>query len=169
MEEKLLATASIGRTHGWEGFVRIHPYSGETSHLERLESCVIVRRDSRRLEVSVKDFSRHADAFLMRFSGYESKEKAQILSGGIMYIPRSLGPQLEEGEYYIADLYGLRVMHGGEECGIVKEVSEGAQAMLLQVERNGRIYIVPNLPVFVSKPDFRSGTIELLMGELVDL
>ena len=131
MEDKLLATASIGRTHGWEGFVRIHPYSGETSHLERLESCVIVRRDSRRLEVSVKDFSRHADAFLMRFSGYESKEKAQILSGGIMYIPRSLGPQLEEGEYYIADLFGLTLVCAGRAVGELWRVSPTGHRLII--------------------------------------
>lgn len=169
MEEKLLATASIGRTHGWEGFVRIHPYSGETSHLERLESCVIVRRDSRRLEVSVKDFSRHADAFLMRFSGYESKEKAQILSGGIMYIPRSLGPQLEEGEYYIADLFGLTLVCAGRAVGTVESVADGAQADYLLVRRpDGSQIIIPNMEPFVSKPDFVKGEIELLNAELAD-
>ena len=85
MDDRLLVTAAVGRTHGYEGFVHIHPYSGETEHLRRLEECTIVCRDGRSVRVRVLDTRDHSDSFLMRFSGYESKEKASMLSGGKMY------------------------------------------------------------------------------------
>ena len=76
MEEGLLATASVGRTHGYEGFLLIHPYSGETDHLKRLGKCIIVCRDGRRVEVRVIDTKEHSDSFLMRFSGYDARERS---------------------------------------------------------------------------------------------
>ena len=167
--EELLSTATIGRTHGVDGFLKVYSLSGEYAHLKKLKSAVALLPDGKEKLLSVLQVRSQGDLFLMKFSGYETPESARMLSGSVLKVRREDARKLRKGEYYIADLYGLRVMHGGEECGIVKDVSEGAQAMLLQVERNGRIYIVPNLPVFVSKPDFRSGTIELLMGELVDL
>ena len=105
----------------------------------------------------------------MKFSGYETPESARVLSGSVMKVHRRDARPLGEGEFYIADLYGLDVVFNSEKVGEIVDVSDGAQAMLLQVRRNGRTYLVPYLPVFVSKPDFVNGTIELLMGELMDL
>ena len=105
----------------------------------------------------------------MKFSGYETPESARVLSGAVLKVRREDARKLRKGEYYVADLFGLSVMYHGEAVGYVKDVSDGSQAMLLQVERNGKIYIVPNLPVFVSSPDFEKGEIELLMGDLLEL
>lgn len=165
--EKMLATAQIGRTHGVDGFVRIHPFSDETEHLEVLDSCLIRTKEGRSIKCTVKDHKAHSDSFLMRFCGYESREKASLLSGGVMYIDRDKGAKLEEGEYYIADLFGLDMICEGEKIGTVESVCDGAQADYLLVRKtDGSTMLVPNMDVFVSKPDFGKGTIELLNGEL---
>ena len=169
MKERTLATAQIGRTHGFEGFVRIHPFSGEYDHLMKLSACSIKLRDGRLAEVSVRDIRLHADSMLMRFDGYETKEKAAKLSGGTMYISRDEGPHLEEGEYYIADLFGLTVLCGGQKAGTVDSVCDGAQADYLLIKLiDGRQVLVPNLPVFVSRPDFENRTITVLDSALLE-
>lgn len=170
MEEGLLATASVGRTHGYEGFLLIHPYSGETDHLKRLGKCIIVCRDGRRVEVRVIDTKEHSYSFLMRFSGYESKERAALLSGGRMFIRREDGPVLDEGEYYIADLFGLSLVCSGKVVGTVESVCDGAQADYLMVRKSdGQTILVPNMEPFVSRPDFENGTIELLNSSLLEI
>lgn len=105
----------------------------------------------------------------MRFSGYDTPESARLLSGSILRVKRSDAHKLKKGEFYIADLYGLKLVYQGNEVGTVVSVSEGAQAMLLSIDKDGKEYLVPYLPVFVSSPDFSTGTIELRMGELLDL
>ncbi|MBO8435523.1 MAG: 16S rRNA processing protein RimM [Spirochaetes bacterium] len=167
--EELLSTATIGRTHGVEGFLRVYSLSGEYAHLKKLKSAVAVFPDGREKLLSVLQVRTQGDNLLMKFSGYETPESARLLSGAVLKVKREDARKLKKGEYYIADLYNLSVIYNGEAIGVIRSVSEGAQAMLLNVERNGKIYLVPNLPVFVSRPDFEKGTIELLMGELVDL
>ena len=167
--EELLSTATIGKTHGVEGFLRIYSLSGEYAHLKKLKSAVASFPDGKEKLLAVSEVRSKGDLFLMKFSGYETPESARLLSGAVLKVKREDARKLRKGEYYVADLYGLSVIYNGEKAGTVKDVSEGAQAMLLQVERDGRIFLVPNLPVFVSHPDFNKGEIELLMGDLLEL
>lgn len=167
--QELLSTATIGRTHGVEGFLRIYSLSGEYAHLRKLKTCVAVFPDGKEKLLSVLQVRNHGDVFLMKFSGYDTPESARLLSGAVIKVKRSDARKLKRGEYYVADLFGLNVTYKGERVGVVKDVSDGAQALLLQVERNGKIFIVPNLPVFVSSPDFDKNEIELLMGDLLEL
>ena len=108
--------------------LKIYPLSGEYDHLLHLDEAFLELRSKERVKVTVKDTKMHQDAVLMRFNEYPDREKAKVLSGSVMYIDRSKCPPLEEGEYYIADLYGMSVVYQGKEVGVVEDTSEGAQA-----------------------------------------
>ena len=169
MDKAFLATATVGRTHGVEGFLRLVSLSGETAHLRRLSSCVLVTKEKKELTVEIESMKTLSDSLLVRFVGYDSPEKARFLSGSVMYIDRKDAPPLKKGEVYVADLFGLDVIFDGKVVGKVEFVSDGAQAMFLNVKKNdGDMRIVPYLPVYVSRPDLEKGTIELLVGELLD-
>ena len=117
------------------------------------------------MELSIRMVSGDA---LIRFRGYDTPEKARVLAGGVLLIERSQAPELGEGEFYVADFYGLDVISDGVKIGTIEDTSEGAQAIMLHIRCNdGRIRLVPYLPVFLSHPDFDKGTIELLMPELL--
>ena len=166
---ELLSTATIGKTHGVEGFLRVYSLSGEYAHLKKLREAVAVLPGGKEKLLSVSQVRSQGELFLMKFSGYDTPESARVLSGSVLKVRRADARKLGKGEFYIADLYGLKVMYRGEEAGVIEDVSDCAQAMLLQVKREGKTYLVPYLPVFVSKPDFGTGTIELMMGDLLDL
>ena len=167
----LLATAKVGRTHGLDGFVRIESLSGEYEHLANLDEAVIRTREGKEIKVTVDGCRVQAETFLMRFEGYSSPEKARFLSGGVMYITRDRAPKLEEGEYYVADLFDLdMILEDGTSVGKVESVSEGAQALLLQVRnKEGKLFLVPKMDQFVGSIDFEKGTITLLMKELSEV
>lgn len=166
----LLATAKVGKTHGLKGFLRLESLSGEFEHLEALDEAMIRTKEGKEVKVKVEATAYHTDSFLMKFSGYDSPEKARFLSGGVMYITRDKAPRLEEGEYYIADLFDLdMILEDGKCVGRVISVSEGAQAMLLHVEKDdGRVFLVPNMKPFIGGIDFEKNTITLLMKEVSD-
>ncbi len=167
--EGLLSTATIGKTHGVNGFLRVYSLSGEYGHLRKLKECIVRFPDGTEKPLSVSAVSSQGSLFLMRFSGYETPESARMLSGATIRVRRSDANRLREGEFYVADLYGLAVVCGGETVGTVRSTSEGSQALMLHIEHDGHEYLVPYLPVFLSRPDFSSGTIELRMKELLDL
>lgn len=166
----LLATARIGRTHGLDGFVRVESLSGGYDHLADLDKAEIRTKDGRHLDVEIEDVAERAGSFMMRFKGYESPEKAKFLSGGVMYVTRDRAPALEEGEFYVADLFGLEmILEDGTSVGKVVSVSEGAQSLLLQVDDgNGRIFLVPYMKPFVGDIDFAANTMILMMKELAE-
>ena len=121
--QELLSTATIGRTHGVEGFLKIYSLSGEYAHLKKLKSAVAVFPDGKEKLLSVSQVRFQGDLLLMKFSGYETPESARLLSGAILKVKREDARKLRKGEYYIADLYGLSVVFNGEKVGTVKDVS----------------------------------------------
>lgn len=168
MKEGFIATAQVGKTHGVEGYLRLNPFSDEYAHLKKVTSCTLLFPDGREVEALIDEVKRNGEILLVRFSSYLSPEKARALSGSTMYIPRENAAPLRKGEYYVADLFGLAMVHSGETVGTIESVSDGAQALYLQVRTSdGRLLLVPNMKPFVDKPDFKSGTIELLMKELL--
>ena len=168
MKASLLAAATIGRTHGLDGYLRLYPLSGEIEHLMKLEEAVICLRDGSEKKVIAESIRLVSGDALIRFRGYDTPEKARALAGGVLLIERSQAPVLDEGEFYVADFYGLDVISDGVKAGTIEDTSEGAQAIMLHIRCNdGRIRLVPYLPVFLSHPDFEHGTIELLMPELL--
>ncbi len=168
MKASLLAAATIGRTHGLDGYLRLYPLSGEIEHLMKLEEAVIRLRDGSEKKVIAESIRLVSGDALIRFRGYDTPEKARVLAGGVLFIERSQAPELGEGEFYVADFYGLDVISDGVRAGTIEDTSEGAQAIMLHIRCNdGRIRLVPYLPVFLSHPDFDKGTIELLMPELL--
>ena len=168
MKASLLAAATIGKTHGLDGYLRLYPLSGEIEHLMKLEEAVIRLRDGSEKKVIAESIRLVSGDALIRFRGYDTPEKARVLAGGVLFIERSQAPELGEGEFYVADFYGLDVISDGVKAGTIEDTSEGAQAIMLHIRCNdGRIRLVPYLPVFLSHPDFDKGTIELLMPELL--
>ncbi len=169
MEKKnVLATATVGRPHGVEGFLRIYSLSGEYEHLLKLDSAILELRNKQRINVTVKDTKMHQDSVLMRFNEYPDRERAKELSGSVMYITRDKAPKLEKGEYYIADLYGMSVFFEDERLGVVVDTSEGSQALLLHVKaEDGKTYLVPNMKPFVECVDTENGCIRLQMKEIL--
>lgn len=170
MEAKLLSTATIGKTHGLEGYLRVYSLSGEYSHLKKLDSCIVSLPDGSEKSLEIEAIKSQGDLFLFKFKGYDAPEKARVLTRGVIMISRDKAPKLKKGEYYIADLYNMDVMSAGEKVGEVVSTAEGAQSLLLEVKsvRDGKIHIVPLLDVYVSSVDVKANTLELLVPELLD-
>ena len=164
---ELLAAATVGRTHGLDGYLRLYSLSDDIDHLGKIKNAVVRLRDGGERSVEAESFRIVSGDALIRFRGYDTPEKAKVLSGGVLMIKRSDAPDLDEGEFYVADFYGLDVVSNGVKAGTVEGTSDGAQAVMLHIRRlDGGVSLVPYLPVFLSHPDFEHGTIELLMPEL---
>ena len=168
MNAELLAAATVGRTHGLDGYLRLYSLSDDIDHLGKIKNAVVRLRDGGERSVEAESFRIVSGDALIRFRGYDTPEKAKVLSGGVLMIKRADAPELDEGEFYVADFYGLDVISGGVKAGTVEGTSEGAQAVMLHIRRNdGGVSLVPYLPVFLSHPDFETGTIDILMPELL--
>ncbi len=74
------------------------------------------------------------NGFAARLSGIRTKEAADALRGTRLYADRNRLPQLEDDEYYYADLIGLDVLDtGGQRIGTVKAVLNHGASDLLEI------------------------------------
>ena len=167
MKDKLLATALVGKTHGLLGYLKLNSLSGENDHLVNLKKCVLKSKNEELGAYFITDVKLQANNLLVKFQGYDTPEKAKLLSGTVMYVNREDAAKLEEGEYYVADLIGLDISYNDEAIATVEAISEGSQALYLNVRYNNKLYYIPNMHPFVSKPDFKENKINLLMRELL--
>ena len=77
-------------------------------------------------------------AFAARLSGIGTKEQADAMKGTRLYLDRSLLPDLEDDEFYHADLIGLEVYDtGGALLGKVKAVHDHGAGDLLELHMKG--------------------------------
>ena len=95
-------------------------------------------------------------------------EDVERLKGAELLIPREEAIPLEEGEYFIPDLLGLKVTtDDGRELGTIKDVIEtGANNVYdVQNEEGGRI-LIPAIPQCILDVRLEEGemTVHLLKG-----
>jgi len=82
---------------------------------------------------------------IARFAEIADRNSAEALRGGVLTVPRSALPPLEEGEYYHADLLGLPcVSSSGGALGSCVLVEDFGAGDIVEIERpDGRRFMVP--------------------------
>ena len=154
----------VGAPFGVKGHVKIRVHSGETSHLESLDTAVLRTGNTERSYV-VEDTGGAPSSFVMKFRGIDSPEAAKALQGAELMVERSQAAPLEDGEHYIEDLRGLSVVLGsprGERLGELADILEGGGGQLAEVALDGGgRRLVPFRDEFFGEIDLAGGTIVL--------
>ncbi|HEV2747563.1 MAG TPA: ribosome maturation factor RimM [Allosphingosinicella sp.] len=140
--------AAIVGAHGVGGEVRLKLFAESAESLRRHSA---VQVGERRLTLTAVKAGGAAP--VARFAEISDRSAAEALRGSLVTVPRSALPPLGEGEYYHADLIGLRCVDpAGEELGAVASVENFGAGDILEVERpDGKRWLVP----------FRAGVADL--------
>ncbi len=152
----------IARPHGVSGELRVHVFNPESSLLQELaEVFLIGDEDEEPALVEVLSARPGPKALLMRLEGVSSREDAESLRGYRLCVPRESLPELEEGEYYHADLIGLEAFDGAELVGKILDVVDYPSAECLKIARPGGYIEVPMLPRWLERVDLDAGKVYL--------
>lgn len=143
MAEAQVTLAAVAGAHGLGGEVRLKLFAAGVDSLKRHK--ILFAGDRALTLQSVKPGSAGAIA---RFAGIADRAAAEALRGTLLTVPRSALPPLEEGEYYHADLIGLRCESvAGEPLGTVVGVENYGAGDLLEIERpDGKKALIPFKP-----------------------
>lgn len=105
---------------------------------------------------------------IVSFEGMNRIEDVERLRGAELLIDRRDAVPLEEGEYFIPDLLGLKVItEDGTELGHVGDVIEtGANSVYAVRTDDGREILIPAIPQCIRKIDLEEGimTVWLMPG-----
>ncbi|MFW6289139.1 MAG: ribosome maturation factor RimM [Spirochaetota bacterium] len=162
-----LVIGRVRTAHGVRGELKVESMSGETDHFGSLATVTLVSGD-RRHELAVEGVRVVHRAVLLKLAGVDSPEDAKRWRGWEIVAPRRYAAPLREGEYYYGDLVGLRVLCDGTERGVVADVWEGGETVLLGIELpEGGQRLVPFQAAFVGEVDLEAGALELLNDEVL--
>lgn len=168
-----LVIGRVRTAHGVRGELKIEPISGESAHFTTLNELTLVRR-SERHTLRVESVRPAHRVVLVKLAGVDSPEEAKRWRGWEIVVPREQAAPLDEGEYYYADLVGLRVIFENDESGLmtlgtVSAVWEGGPSAILGIRRpDGQERLVPFQEAFVKRVDAEAGTLELETDEVME-
>ena len=168
-KKQYLECAKIINTHGVRGEVKLESLCDSPEVLASLERVFVLENGNyRKIEVE------HASVFkqfvLATLEGIDDMDKAIALKGTMLYASRD-DFELEEGDYFIADLLGLPVIDNvdGKVYGKIKDViNRGASDIYVITTPNGE-RMMPVVDEFVKRVDTESGIyVEVIPGLLTD-
>lgn len=120
---------------------------------------------------SVQRMRRHAEGMIIQFEGVGDRNAAEVLRGLMVHIHLQDAVPLQEGEYFLFQIKGIRVVTDqGEELGRLTDLVEtGANDVYIVTTPDDREVLLPAIPEVILRVDVASGvmTVHLLDG-LVD-
>jgi 16S rRNA processing protein RimM len=156
--DELIELGAVRGAYGVRGWVRIAPFVVDGSVLEAVRDWWIVRGAAIVQRVTVEGFRRHGAAILAKWPGCESKEAADALKGATVGVARAQFPPLPEGEHYLSDLLGSRVVNRtGDSLGVVSGVrvneTAGVLRQWLEVADGDALHLIPLVESYVDEVD----------------
>lgn len=147
---------------GVRGEIKLDSFTEPREQILRYQPWIL--RDARGGERELSGVrARHtAKGIVARFPDVEDRDAAEALRGCELYVPRAVLPPAQDGEFYWADLEGLRVETvDGVRLGTVSHLfSTGANdVVVVRGAEDGRERMVPFVrPDFVRAIDLDAGT-----------
>lgn len=169
--DSLLRVGIISSTHGICGEVKVFPTTDDVQRFKQLKQ-VILDTGKEQIDLEVERVKFFKQFVILKFKGIDHINEIEPYRGKDLLVTREHAVPLEEGEYFITDLIGLRVVsEQGEELGILKDVIQTGANDVYVVERKGnKDLLIPAIRECILDIDLDAGlmTVHLLEG-LLDL
>ena len=141
--EQLLQVGVITQTHGVHGEVKVFPTTDDSERFLDLEYVFLdTGREKKKLEIqSVKFFKQFV---ILKFKGINNINDIERYKRCPLLVDRDNAVELEEDEYFIADMIGMNVVtEDGELFGTLKDVIEtGANDVyIVNSKKHGEVLI----------------------------
>ena len=158
--EDLLQVGVITSTHGVRGEVKVFPTTDDPQRFKKLKQVILDNgKEQRELEItSVKFFK---NLVILKFKGLDNINDVEKYKKADLLVTRKNAVPLKEGEYFIADLIGLKATSDeGEDLGILTDVIQtGANDVYVFSKEGMQDLLVPKIPDCIKDVNIEEGTI----------
>jgi 16S rRNA processing protein RimM len=166
MEAAYLAVARFRKPHGLNGEALVYPMTDEPEAVF-VPGRVLVPVDDEGRPNGVEVVIHHARPYqrhwLLAFEGIS--DRTVLESWGALTLGAVQGELRapEEGEMYLHEVPGSRVVEAGVEIGVVKEIIGVPGGRVLVVERDGKECLIPFREPIVQRLDRATRSIEVVL------
>lgn len=157
---KRILLGKITAAHGIRGQVKIHFYGEDPATLE-LGPLYSGPESEASIELTLGHMA--GKALTGAIKGVKDRNDAETFKGTELWLDRDLLPEPDDGEYYIADLIGLRaVMRDGSPAGKIISFQNFGAGNLLEIQpEKGASYYLPFTADCVPSVDVGGGEITI--------
>ena len=122
--DDLLQVGVITQTHGIRGEVKVFPTTDDPERFVELEH-VLLDTGKETLPLEIENVKFFKQFVILKFKGYDNINDIERYKRCPLLVEREDAVPLEEDEYFIADMIGMKVVTDqGEEFGTLKDVME---------------------------------------------
>ena len=161
-----VAIGRVGSPAGLRGEFRVTLYAQDSDNLK--EGKVLLLKHAQRSEISAKiEHVRYQkDRPVIKLEGVDDRTAAESLRDMEISMEASDLEELPEGEHYVRDIIGSRVVDiaGGDrrEIGVLSDVIQNTAQSVLDVKTpEGRSVLIPAVDAFMRRIDEDEGLIEV--------
>ena len=161
---KRILIGEIATAHGIKGFVKVRAFVDDESLLEG-DHVFVKESGDKTIKLTLKNQMK--GDWLAEVKGVADRNAAELLRGTKLYIDRDAMPETDDGEYYIEDLKGLRVIDkDGKEIGTVLSIENFGASDLIDIKPPaGASFYIPFTDDTVLGVDFDNGTVTVEIPE----
>ena len=166
--ETRVLLGSFANAHGIRGEVQVRTFTGTP---EAIASYGPLSDKAGTRTFKLKVVRVTDKGIIARVDGISDRNAAETLKGIDLYVDRAKLPVASDGEYYHADLIGLRaVSPDGDEIGKIIAVANFGASDLLEIQLKGgtATEYVPFTDACVPSVDLAAGVATVVMPEMVE-
>lgn len=160
----------VVKSHGIRGEVVVELTTDEPEIRFALGEILHGKQGKKEHELTIKSTRMHQGRMLIKFEEIPDRTQADSLRGTKFWAAPLENDEGEEG-FYDHELEGLKIIHNGEEVGVVTGVMHGPAGEILEVALNDKKEaLIPFVHAIVPEVDLGAGTATITPPEgLLDL
>ena len=152
----------IASTHGLAGEVNVFPTTQDPERFKKLKKVTLHTQKGEEILLDVVSARFFKKFVIVKFKQFNNINEVEKFRGCELTIERKDAMKLEKGEYYCADLIGLKIVdEEGNELGTLTEILQTGANDVYEMERKDseeKIYI-PAIKDCVKNIDIEAGQI----------
>jgi len=123
MDKDWVDIGRIRKPHGLRGNMRADLLTDVPERFKDLEQVWLESGNGERSPYTIESCKTERNALMLKFAGVDTPEAADKLRGAYIQVPDDQKAQLPEGQFYVCDLIGSKVLtEDGSEVGMLREI-----------------------------------------------
>lgn len=168
--EELFRVGVISNTHGIRGEVKVYPTTDNVRRFDDLKE-VILDTGKEQLILHVTSVKYFKNMVILKFKEFDNINDIIPYKGMDLLVTRENAIPLEEGEYYIADIIGSKVITGEDKIlGTLTDVLQtGANDVYVVKTKDGKEVLLPSIEECILDRDIENKIVKVhIMKGLLD-
>ena len=168
--EELFRVGVISNTHGIRGEVKVYPTTDNVRRFDDLKE-VILDTGKEQLNLHVTSVKYFKNMVILKFKEFDNINDIIPYKGMDLLVTRENAIPLEEGEYYIADIIGSKVITDEDKIlGMLTDVLQtGANDVYVVKTKDGKEVLLPSIEECILDRDIENKIVKVhIMKGLLD-